>query len=353
MRFICKNRKKFNFSFIWSIALLLIGFNLNASHHFESKLAQQHPEFDLTDLYIFPSERKGFTTLMMDINPTTTKGGAKFGDNGIYSFHVASNNDLEQGVTITAYYKDNTFSFGLANGANLAVGTVGEKVGTAKVGEIKEFKNGLKVWSGAARDPFVGNSAGIIQFNKSLNEGTLDLNAFSGGVDLFAGLNTSVIVVEMPNHMLPKEVYVYATTAMYNIDKWEQVNRIANPLMTHLLLVQNSMEIAEHIGHRPDRDFSRAYEVAGRVLRAVSLDGKIKNPVKYADNVAKKFLPDVIPYVIGTKAEYSFDNINGRKPNDDAMDAVLSIFLGRQVSDNANSFDRHPKKFPYVVPLEQ
>jgi hypothetical protein len=211
----------------------------------------------------------------------------------------------------------------------------------------------MRVWSGAARDPFVGNSAGIIAFNQKLAQGALDLSAFKDGVDLFAGLNSSIIVVEIPNTMLPKKMFVYASSAMYNVDKWEQVNRLANPLMTHLFMVNNKMEVEEHVGHRPDIDSTRAYAVSATVLRAVSLDKKLSDPVAYADSVASKLLPDLIPYEAGTKAAYSFESINGRKPSDDSMDAILSIFLGRKVTDNANTFDRHPSKFPYIIPVSE
>jgi len=159
--------------------------------------------------------------------------------------------------------------------------------------------------------------------------------------------------MEVPNAMLPKKMFVYASTAMYNIDKWVQINRMANPLMTHLFMDNNKMEISEHVGHRPDRDSTRLYAVSGMVLRAVSLDKKLSDPVAYADSVATKLLPDMIAYERGTKASYSFENINGRKPGDDAMDALLSIFLGRKVTDNSNTFDRHPSKFPYFVPISQ
>jgi hypothetical protein len=325
-----------------------------ASHHFESPLAQKFPQFDLTDVYVFNSEKKGYTTFMMDVNPTTGKDGkAMFGENGVYSFHIASDRNMKgKGLTITAHLDGNDFVFGIATGSSPAVGTKGEPVGKAIVGKSEKFKNGMRVWTGAARDPFVGNSAGIIAFSQKLAQGELDLSTYKEGVDLFAAFNTSAIVVEVPNKMLPKNIHVYASSAMYNVDKWEQVNRLANPLMTHLFMADNQMEVAEHVGHRPDMDLTRIYAVSGRVLRAVSLDGKLSNPVEYADSVATKLLPDMIPYKVGTKASYGFKKINGRAPTDDAMDTVLSLFLGREVTDHANTFDRHPSKFPYLVPVK-
>jgi hypothetical protein len=327
-----------------------------ASHHFESDLAKTHPQYDLTDMFVFDAKSRNYTTFMMNVNPTTgTTGNAAFGDKGVYSFHIAKDKQVsEGGMTITAHLNAGKMVFGLSDGANPAVGTKGKMFGEASVGKKAKFKNGIRVWSGAARDTFVGNSEGIIGFmTKLLGKGEFDLSTFDKGVDLFKDFQSSVIVVEVPNKMLPKNIYVYASSAMYNKDQWVQVNRLANPLLTHMFMANNPMEVSEHIQHRPDFDSTRAYAVSGTVLRAVTLDNKKSNPVAYADSVAAKLLPDMIPYNVGSKAVYSFDKINGRKPTDDAMDAVLSIFVGRKITDNANTFDRHPKDFPYVKPIKK
>ena len=348
---------KFKAVVFTSVLVLLSGFAVLsapviASHHFETDLSREYPQFDLTDMFVFNAEQSGYTAFMMNINPTTAKDGkAAFGENGIYSFHIASSKDLKSGgLTITAYLESGKLIFGLAEGANQAIGTKGQTIGTAGVGKESRFDNGMRVWSGAARDTFVGNSEGIIGFmTKLLGEGKFDLSTFSKGVDLFKDFHSSVIVVEVPNKMLPETIYVYASSAMYNTDQWVQVNRLAHPLVTHMFMANNRMEVSEHIQHRPDSDLTRAYAISGTVLRAVVLDNKLPAPVAYADSVAAKLLPDMIPYKVGSEAAYTFKSINGRKPSDDAMDAVLSLFVGREITDNANTFDRHPKAFPYVV----
>lgn len=83
-----------------------------ASHHFESRLAIEHPQFDLTDLYVFDAEREGFTTFVMDINPQTKRDGqAQFGENGVYSLHIAEDRaSSEKGMTITVHLEGGTLS---------------------------------------------------------------------------------------------------------------------------------------------------------------------------------------------------------------------------------------------------
>lgn len=324
-----------------------------ASHHFESQLAKQYPEYDLTDLYVFDAEAAPRTVFIMDVNPTTKSDGKPaLGNNGVYSFHVASNRELTgKGLTITAHIEGNEIVVGIVDRANPAVGSLGTEVGRARIGSEATLQNGIRVWTGAARDPFVGNSDGIIKFNQEFDNSKLDLAAFDQGQDLFRTFYTTAIVMEVPNALLPPQIAVFATSAMYNVDKWDQVNRLAHPLMTHLFMHNNPMEVSEHVGHRPDRDNTRKYALSANVLKAVVLDSRIKDPVAYADKVANLLLPDLLTYRVGSKAAYTFDSVNGRRPSDDAMDVALSLYVGRAVTDRANTFDRHPKSFPYVVPV--
>lgn len=324
-----------------------------ASHHFESPLAKQYPEYDLTDLYVFDAETPRRTVFIMDMNPTTKADGKPaFGNNGVYSFHIASNREMTgTGLTITAHVEGDDFVVGIVERANPAVGSLGNEVGRVRIGSEGTLKNGIRVWTGAVKDPFVGNAEGISKFNQEFDGSKLDLAAFDRGQDFFRTLNSSAIVMEVPNELLPPQIAVFATSAMYNVDKWEQINRLAHPLITHLFIHNNLMEVSEHVGHRPDRDATRKYALSANVLKATVLDGKMKDPVTYADKIADRLLPDLLMYRVGTKAAYTVDSTNGRRPSDDGMDVVLSLFVGRTVTDHANTFDRHPKSFPYVVPV--
>lgn len=127
--------KKLNILTLTSLLILLIGIlsqptPVFASHHFESKLATTYPQFDLTDMFVFESEQRGYTTFMMNINPTTGKdGNAVFGENGVYSFHIANSKQFNgDGLTITAYLDNGKLIFGLAEGANQAIGTKGQRI---------------------------------------------------------------------------------------------------------------------------------------------------------------------------------------------------------------------------------
>lgn len=62
----------------------------SAGHHFESKMAQQHPQYDLTDVYAFRATEPGKTVLF-----------PRFGKNGLYNFHFGFDRELKKGRTFT------------------------------------------------------------------------------------------------------------------------------------------------------------------------------------------------------------------------------------------------------------
>jgi len=167
----------------------------------------------------------------------------------------------------------------------------------------------------------------------------------------FKRFNSSIIVVEVPNSMLPDTIHVFATSAMQLDGKWIQVNRLAHPLLTHLFIMGDDNLSIEHVAHRPDEDSRRLFWVAATIARVATLAGTQKDPIAYGDEMAARLLPDMIPYKVGSKAHYSVEEFNGRPTTDDAMDTALSICIGTSFTDKANTFDRHPTTFPYVVPI--
>ncbi len=322
------------------------------SHHFETSLSQAYPAYDLTDLYVFESATRGKTAFIIDINPQTSNdGNAAFGESGLYNIHISADQEMSSGLTLTFRYSNGNIVVGKIDQPNPALGVEGAQLGMARVGQESMFENGIRAWAGAAKDPFVGNAVGITNFREKLLEGQYDESAYDNAEDLFGTLNSSIIVIEVPNSMLPKNINVFATSAMQIDGKWMQVNRLANVLITHLFLVADSATALEHVTHRPDEDNQRRLWVASTITRAVTLAGSQKNPVAYGDAMARRLLPDMIPYAVGSKARYGVDAFNGRPTTDDAMDVVLSIFAGKLLSDKANTFDHHPKTFPYVVPI--
>ncbi len=214
-------------------------------------------------------------------------------------------------MTLVFKVEDDQYTISRIDTPNAEFGALGSEIGKAEIGEDTMLESGVRTWIGASKDPFIGNAAGIQQFKNSLASGAYDPAAFSNAEDFFGTLNTSSIVIELPNSMLPDQIHVFASSAMKKDGEWVQVNRLAHVLMTHLFMYNNLPEINEHVHHRPDTDGERAYVVSGTVLRAATLAGKQQNPVTYADEVAARLLPDMISYRVGSKASYSVDEFNG------------------------------------------
>ena len=338
---------------ILGLAVLAVTFAYG-SHHFESSLSQAGPAFDLTDVYVFPSERSGHTVFIANVNPNVEPGSASpFDDNGLYSLHIAQDQALSSGMTVTFQFSGAKGRVGLVNGANEGIGSRGQMLGEVNMGQSAEIGNGLKVWAGAIRDPFMGNCVGLARQHMSVASGAFNPNVYDNKVDFFEPRTAGSLVVEIPNSTLGQSVYVYATTAKHADGDWVQINRMANPLLTHMFMHFDVQNTLEHVSHRPDTDGMRTSSIAGHVLRMVTMAGTQQgNEVAYTDEVVKRLLPDLIGYTVGGSAKYSAGSMGGRTLADDAMDSQISLLWGKAMTDGANeNTDRYQASFPYVIPL--
>ena len=110
-----------------TVAYLTLASNLQASHHFQSGLAQKYPAFNVGDLFVFKSKNRDKTTFILTTNPSTPGKGGKsadlspktaFADNGLYNIHIAQNTKDYSGSTYTFHFKGKEIRMGKINGAN-------------------------------------------------------------------------------------------------------------------------------------------------------------------------------------------------------------------------------------------
>ncbi len=334
--------------------LLAISLTASASHHFESEFAAASPVYDLTDVYVFPSERSDHTVFIANINPNVEPGGVSpFADDGLYNLHIGKDQALTNGMTLTFQFTGNTGRVGLVAGANEDVGTRGEAIGEVTLGKSTIIDKGLKVWVGAIRDPFMGNCVGLARQHVSVRSGKFNPNVYDNKVDFFEPRTVGSIVVEVPNTMLGDHVYFYATSAKYDGHNWIQINRLANPLITHIFMHFDVQNTLEHVSQRPDSDDMRTSAISGHVLRMVTMGETHKHDaIAYTDGIVKRLLPDLIGYAVGESANYSAGSMGGRGLADDVMDEQISLFWGKKMTDGANdNADRFQAGFPYVIAL--
>jgi hypothetical protein len=104
----------------------------------------------------------------------------------------------------------------------------------------------------------------------------------------------------------------------------------------------------------PAEDVSAAAGYVGeQVAAVVAAGGTIGDPGGYGQAVARELFPDVLPYVIGTPASYSFAGFNGRTQADNAPEAMLSLVAGMAVPSGLQpsvAAEQRATGFPFVVP---
>lgn len=340
----------------FAMALLgLIAGNMSsacrAGHHFETQLAQEHPEYDMTDVYVFRAKEPGKTVVIMCCNPTTKAGEAAFGKSGLYNFHAGFDRETKSGITFTFKFDGQKMHLGRIDNANPTLGTQGEVTSSGALGDTVICPSGIRWWVGPIREAFCGNAIGLSAFKEAVDKGEYKPELFNNGDQanaLFHGKYVSAIVMEIPNKLLGSKIHYYATSAWYDHDHWHQVNRIAHVLLPHLYLETPEHNKAENEG-RPVTDSERRKWVLATIEKYHKAAG-YKDAAERSEKISHIIMPDVVPYVVGTEANYGIAWINGRKLSDDAMDTALELLTGRFIEDYIHPTGNYQNEFPYVIP---
>lgn len=329
-----------------------------AGHHFDSELAKKHPQLDLTDVFVFKSSKPGKTVFIMSFNPKSKKDSlTNYSSKGIYRFCIGADKNFRKGISPSFTFKNNKLQFYIANQAEPEISETGKFIGEGSINSILNFNNGIKIWSGTVLDLFQGNSGGLRIFKENIKDGKFDLSVFDLGEkgNVFNSLSSTVIVLEMPNEMLPKKIFYYGTTVIEESpNHWHRVNRISHVLFPHLyLLDQKKLVRYLNSNHQIDEDIRMA--IFDNVYHYAKLSGYNKNPKQYANSVVDNIYPDILSYEVGTEAVYTVRKMNGRPLQADAMDVALAVLLGSKtpIDDKvAINLERFQYDFPYVIPID-
>jgi len=345
------------------------------SHHLDSPIARQDIRLDITDLYVF----RGQTGTVFAINvchsifgPIPAPG---YHPEGMYEFKVDLNGDAIEEVTYRFIFSDRDpqgkQSYVVyriqgaeavdphARGSIVAQGTTGDAVTTA---------SGLHVWAGKAGDPFWIEPDVLHAVGHAFQDGTkINLSGWdpSRAKNLFAGHTVYSIVLEVPDSELlsgagdNRRIGVWAlSTLATDAGGWRSINRIGLP-MIHPLFTQYNEDLGNRLNAgRPSDDFATYGEaVIKDIAGAVSANGAAEDPKAYAERVAHRFFPNILPYEVGTPAVFGFAEWNGRSLTDNAPDVMFSIAANTPVSlgiGKESVTSKPSKTFPYVpaAPVE-
>jgi Domain of unknown function (DUF4331) len=339
------------------------------SHHLDSPIARQDIRLDITDLYVF----RGQTGTVFVINvchsifgPIPVPG---YHPEGMYEFKIDANNDAIEDITYRLTF-DERDQHGKqryvvrriegpqatdphAPGVVAAEGTTGETV-TMPVG--------LRVWADKAGDPFWIEPDVLHAVGHAFQDGTtVNLSGWdpARAKNLFAGHTVYSMVLEVPDQELlsgtrgNRRVGIWAvSTLATDAGGWRSINRVGFP-MIHPLFTQYNEDLGNRLNAgRPLDDFATYGETVTKAMAGVvAAYGTAEDPRAYAEKVAHRFFPNILPYEIGTPAAFGFADWNGRSLTDNAPDVMFSFAANTPIrlGIGKESVTSKPTNvFPYV-----
>ena len=174
---------------------------------------------------------------------------------------------------------------------------------------------GVRIWAGKAGDPFWIEPDVLHAVGHAFQDGTkVDLSGWdpAKAKNLFAGCTVYSIVLEVPDAELlaaagsNRRIGVWAlSTLATDAGGWRSINRVGLP-MIHPLFTQYNEDLGNRLNAgRPLDDFATYGETMIKaVAGAVAANGTADDPGGYAEKVAHRFFPNVLPYTVGEPRPY-------------------------------------------------
>jgi len=338
------------------------------SHHFDTPTAKEDPRINICDFYLFDGA-PGTTVMALTVNPDAARlAPDTFRDEGIYAFRFDLDGDSREDVTFKVRFGEvghaggdehehvQSLQLRRATGAEAISGAAGEVLLEGKTGQIVQ-KAGIRLYAGLAPDLFAGDAFAILHFMATFyKENRYDPDAFLHRQNYFDKRNVSVIVIEVPNHLIGKgTVHAWTTVSLYGHAPEVQVSRWGLPLVTHVFLG----DIAQD-GRKEDlrEKFNRsvpaddvvnfAAPIAEFAQKMATTAGSAVHPAEYAKQIVGRLCPTTLSYELGTQAAFDQAGFNGRALADDVMDVILTLTTNRPLADGvAPDKSRIRSEFPY------
>lgn len=342
------------------------------SHHLDSPIAREDVRLDITDLYAF----RGETGTAFVINVCHSIAGdipvPGYHPEGMYEFKIDLNGDAVEELTyrLTFDARDaagrQRFVLRAIRGAGAVdPNAAGVFVTEGVTDEAATTAAGLRVWAGKAGDPFWIEPDVLHAVGHAFQDGKpIDLGDWtpSKAKNLFAGHTVYAIVLEVPDAELlngagGKRIGVWAVaTLATDAGGWRSINRVGLP-MIHPLFTQYNEELGNRLDAGRPADDPAIYgeTIARSIAGVVSATGAAESPRAYGERVARRFLPNILPYEVGTPAVFGFAEWNGRSLTDHAPNVMFSIAANApvQLGIGKESVTSKPRAtFPYVPAAE-
>jgi hypothetical protein len=339
------------------------------SHHLDSPLARQDVRLDTTDLYVFRGETG--TTLIMNV--CHSLGGGKpavgYHPEGMYELKVDLDGDDVEDLTYRFVFAEpasdgsQRFLLHRVDGNDavdpFAPGTV---VAEGTTDAVVTGSDGVRVWAGKAGDPFWIDPTVLHAVGHAVQDGTtvhLEDWTPSGAVNVFAGHSVYAIVIEVPDETFNRRageanrIGVWAVASLQtDAGGWRAINRIGYP-MIHPLFTQFDERLGEdlNLGRPLDDAATYARTLKERIAGLVRAYDTAEDADAHAERFVSRFLPNILPYTVGSQAEFGFLGINGRTLTDNASDVMFTLAANTPLGvglGKGSVTDRPSSTFPYV-----
>ena len=346
------------------------------SHHLDSPTPSSDPRLDISDLYVFDGVEGTVLVMAVDGSLADASRSRGFHRQARYEFRIHFDGERTERLVYRISFIDRGPDTSLPQGWRLdrlegdaasndrIDGTV---LATGRTGGSAEGRGGIRAWTGASADPFFLDLALWTHVVDALqHRHPFDLRGWHRGQarNSFAGSQVEGIVVEVPyatDSDLPtgRHIGVWARTVLATeAGGWQQANRAAVPMVWPLLRAFGSEDDREQCRRRlrahPADDPQHDSEAFARMIAAVVRSSGVGDPEAYARTVAKRLLPDILPYAVGTPAAFSFAGFNGRRLSDNAAEVMFGLVTNSAVPTGLSApADRQTwqHSFPYLLPV--
>jgi hypothetical protein len=293
---------------------------------------------DITDIFAFQNPADNTrSVLVMNVNPLAPTLADSFAPETLYELILDTDGDAVADVTYRVTFSPRE------NGDQKATvrRATGEEVWPAEISGEVLFRDVPVSFDGDAGVVESGDHAFFVGIRS--DPFFFDLKGFQHdfeftGEDFFIDKNVFSMVLEMPNTALGEgQVGFWCRVLGPENGDLSQIDRMGRPLTNMLYNEGEDKNAFNQVGPEQDRElFLETFEA---VLEA---NGYASGEAR---TIAETLLPDVLAYDHRAAAAFP----NGRKLDDDIIDAALDLFTnGRITSDGVSHHRDMLSSFPYL-----
>jgi uncharacterized protein DUF4331 len=335
------------------------------SHHFDTQVAKDDSRLNILDLYLFQGAAPGTTVMILTTNPDAgIFAPLTLHSEGLYAFRFDTDGDAREDIVFKFLFDEprhvdgddsrHSQRFRVLHAVGDQIpGNGGQLVAEGNVGQPTATADGIRAYVGRAAELWAADGFGFFTVvNGLFNDGRYATEAFEHKNNLFRGRNNVATVLEIPDSMFgTEEVWAWATASLFGHAPEVQVYRWGLPLFTHLYLSNPATRALADRYHQtvPADDAALFGSAVAKFAATFSrLAGHTDDPEGYGSQLAERLIPAMLPYRIGSEAEFTIRRFNGRPLSSDAFDVMLSLGANAKVADGVSpDVGRIRPAFPY------